>query len=186
MKIRPAPALASLVLLLGGCFKTLAGGGGSAESFEPPRQVRPEDVAVPQGYRIEVVATGLTYPTAVVFDSQGAPVVVEAGYSYGEDFAEPRLLRIGPDGSHSVLARGERPPWTGAASRDGVIYVAEGGAVGGGRIVRVEPDGRLTALVENLPSLGDHHTNGPAVAPDGSIYFSVPTTPELVAVPTEK
>ncbi|MBW3671554.1 MAG: PQQ-dependent sugar dehydrogenase, partial [Acidobacteria bacterium] len=29
----------------------------------------------------------------------------------------------------------------------------------------------ITPIVEDLPSLGDHHTNGPAVGPDGWIYF---------------
>jgi hypothetical protein len=44
-----------------------------------------------------------------------------------------------------------------------------------GRILRVTPDGQLTPLVSSLPSLGDHHTNGPAIGPDGSLYFSVGT-----------
>ena len=41
----------------------------------------------------------------------------------------------------------------------------------GGRILKVSPEGKITALVSNLPSFGDHHTNGPVIK-DGYIYFS--------------
>jgi len=169
------PVLATCVLLLcGGCFH-LTARDKTREEFKPPRRLDAADIAVPGGYRIEPVATGLTYPTAVAFDARGTPHVIEAGYSYGEDFAEPRLLRINPDGSHTVVAKGAHPPWTGVVFHEGAFYVAEGGTEGGGRIVRITPDGTLTPLVSNLPSKGDHHTNGPAIGPDGALYFGVGT-----------
>jgi mono/diheme cytochrome c family protein len=34
----------------------------------------------------------------------------------------------------------------------------------------------MTALVEGLPSTGDHHTNGPVTGPDERLYFSIGTT----------
>ncbi|HVL59098.1 MAG TPA: hypothetical protein VM491_21570, partial [Burkholderiaceae bacterium] len=69
---------------------------------------------MPAGYRIEAVATGLTFPTGVAFDDGGVAHVVESGYSYGEAFAIPRLLRIERDGAVSEIARGDRNgPWTG-------------------------------------------------------------------------
>ncbi|HYG67893.1 MAG TPA: PQQ-dependent sugar dehydrogenase, partial [Anaeromyxobacteraceae bacterium] len=37
--------------------------------------------------------------------------------------------------------------------------------------LRVAPDGRFEPVASGLPSLGDHHTNGPAIGPDGWIYF---------------
>ena len=49
--------------------------------FEPPRRFEPVDVALPEGYRIELVAEGLTFPTGVTFDDHGSVYVVEAGYS---------------------------------------------------------------------------------------------------------
>jgi glucose/arabinose dehydrogenase len=169
------PALVTCALLLGtGCFH-LTAGDKTREEFKPPRSLDPAAIAVPEGYRIEPIATGLTYPTSVTFDDQGTPYVIEAGYSYGEDFTEPRLLRINPDGSHTVVATGAHPPWTGVVFHQGAFYVAEGGTQGGGRIVRITPDGTLTPLVSGLPSLGDHHTNGPAIGPDGAVYFSVGT-----------
>ena len=45
-------------------------------------------------YRVEAVTTGLTFPTDVTFDDSGRAYVIEAGYSYGESWTTPRLLRI--------------------------------------------------------------------------------------------
>ncbi|WP_434345780.1 PQQ-dependent sugar dehydrogenase [Myxococcus virescens] len=170
------PLLAACApLLLSGCFHLFGGGGGGKADFKPPRRVDPQDVAVPEGYRIEVVATGLTYPTGVAFDGEGTPYVTESGYSYGEDFAPGRLLRVEKDGRLTEVAKGEHQPWTGVTWHQGAFYVAQGGEQGGGRIVRVTPGGLMTPLVSSLPSLGDHHTNGPVVGPDGALYFGVGT-----------
>jgi glucose/arabinose dehydrogenase len=149
-------------------------GGGKTE-FTPPRLVVVADVVAPPGYRIEAAAAGLSFPSGVAFDEQNRPYVTEAGYSYGEVFLRPRLVRIEPDGSTTVIAAGKNGPWNGVAYHNGAFFVAEGGVMEGGRILRIDGDGKITALVENLPSMGDHHANGPAVGPDGWLYFSVGT-----------
>jgi glucose/arabinose dehydrogenase len=177
--------MAGALLLLSGCFSLISSRGGGEAQFTPPRRVEPADVAIPPGYRLEVVATGLTYPTGVAFDAEGRPHVTEAGYSYGEDFTEARLLRIEADGRHTVVARGERPPWTGVTFHQGAFFIAEGGQKEGGRILRVTPDGQATVLLSGLPSLGDHHTNGPAIGPDGALYFSVGTATNSGVVGTD-
>lgn len=64
---RPA-LLASVLLLLPGCFSLISSRGGGKAEFQPPRKLVPADIALPEGYRIEVVATGLTFPTAVAFE----------------------------------------------------------------------------------------------------------------------
>jgi glucose/arabinose dehydrogenase len=160
------------VLSLTGCYALRGSAGGGQTGFEPPRPLRVADIALADGYRIEAVATGLTFPTGVTFDEQGRVYVLEAGYSYGEDFTTPRLLRVTPDGTTSVIAAGENPPWNGVTFADGGFFVAEGGVLQGGRILRISMDGSITALVEGLPSMGDHHTNGPVVGPDGWVYFA--------------
>ena len=163
-------------LVLAGCFAvSKSSGGGQTTSPSQARHVNPADVLVPRGYRVEVVATGLTYPTGVAFDDQGTPYVTEAGYSYGESFDQPRLLRVEPDGQLTTVATGDNGPWNGVDFRNGTFYVAQGGVEHGGRIVRVEAGGRVRPIVENLPTLGDHHTNGPVVGPDGAVYFGVGT-----------
>jgi glucose/arabinose dehydrogenase len=135
-----------------------------------------EDVALAGGYTIEIVAQGLTFPTGIAFDEAAQPYVIEAGYAYGEVWRTPRLLQLRTDGPPEVIAEGGRNgPWTGVAFYDGMFYVAEGGELEGGRILRIAPEGEATPLISDLPSRGDHHTNGPAIAADGRIYFSVGT-----------
>ena len=159
---------------LTGCYMLRPSSGGGQTGFKAPREINAEDIALPAGYRIEPVARELTFPTSVTFDAQGTPYVIEAGYSYGEKFTTPRLLRVEKNGALTEIARGENNgPWTGVVYSNGAFYVAEGGQMKGGRILRISPEGRISALIENLPSFGDHHTNGPAIGRDGQIYFTV-------------
>lgn len=164
-------AICSLVLLSGCFFMRGSDGGGNAE-FKAPRVINPDDVALPEGFRIEPVTAGLTFPTGVAFDDDGIPYVVESGYAYGEVWETPRLLRVEPSGKTTVIATGgENGPWNGVDFHDGFFYVAEGGQLHGGRILRISMKGEVTVMIDSLPSFGDHHTNGPAVGPDGWIYF---------------
>src|SRR5205823_8817692 len=126
-------------------------GGGQAIAIGP-RRPNPADVVAPPGYRVELVARGLTYPTGIVFDDQNRVYVVEAGYAYVEHYATPRIVRIEPGGSRKVIAAGERRhgPWTGADFYRGNFFVSEGGNPG--RISRVSMGGRITPIVDGIPS----------------------------------
>lgn len=160
------------VAALPGCWLVRPSqGGGEGVPAAPVRRVDPADVVVPVGYRVEAIATGLTFPTGVGFDGRGGVYVIESGYSYGEVWTRPRLLRIEAGRPPAEVALGEHPPWTGLSYHDGAFIVSEGGERGGGRIVRVGLDGTVTPILAGLPSLGDHHTNRPVVGPDGWIYF---------------
>ena len=184
-KIALALAVPILSLTLAGCWTILPSSGGGQTSFEGARTLEPADIALPDGYRAEVVATGFTFPTGVAFDGRGGVYVLEAGYSYGEVWTTPRLLKVESGGSPTVVATGENPPWNGVAFHDGAFYISDGGEKSGGRILRVTPDGKITPLVEGLPSLGDHHTNGPAVGSDGWIYFGQGTATNSGVVGTD-
>ncbi len=165
-----------LCAALASCYKLRDSAGGGQTTFTPPRNINAADVALPDGYRIEAVASGLTFPTGVTFDEAGDPYVVEAGYSYGEEWTIPRLIHVDPErGLTTIAANGKNGPWTGVVYHDGAFYVAEGGELGGGKILRISKAGEITPLVEELPSRGDHHTNGPAIGPDGLLYFCVGT-----------
>lgn len=82
--------------------------GGGQIGAVSPRTVNANDVALPPGYKIEAVATGLIFPIPMAFDDGGNLYVIEAGYSYGEVWSEPRLLRIEANGKTTVIAKGER------------------------------------------------------------------------------
>lgn len=172
---------AALALLLSACYgiRPSSGGGDiSKKTAQSPRKVNAADVALPRGYRIEAVATGLTYPSGITFDDSGTAYVVESGFSYGEDWQEPRLLRLGPGSRLTVIAAGDsNGPWTGAAwhrggeGQEDAFYVAEGGQLRGGRILRIARGGKQKVLLEGLPSYGDHHSNSPVIGGDGMLYF---------------
>src|SRR5687768_3881282 len=67
--------------------------GRAPESL--PRVPVPDASAaqVPSGYRVEIVASGLTYPTSIEFDDSGAIYVAESGFNYGDDMTHARILR---------------------------------------------------------------------------------------------
>ena len=175
MRLRNWPAVMGLVVsacLFAGCYVIRPSSGAGQSSFKGPRIVRADDIAVAKGFQIEPVVTGLTFPTGVTFDADGRIYVVESGYAYGEVWTKPRLLRLEHNGRLTEVAAGQtNGPWTGATFHEGAFYVAEGGEMEGGRILRITPDGRVTVLVGKLPSMGDHHSNGPVIGPDGWLYF---------------
>lgn len=170
--VRVIFALCIVTTVTTACYSLRPSCGGGQTSFAAPRTVQPADVALPAGYKITVVAIGLTFPTSITFDDTGIPYVVESGDSYGEVWAAPRLLKIQQDGALKEVARGMRNgPWTGAVHSKGSFYIAEGGQLGGGRVLRITPEGSITRLIENLHGKGDLHTNGPAIGPEGKIFF---------------
>jgi glucose/arabinose dehydrogenase len=157
--------------LFSSCYKTRASRGGGQTDVPSERRINTADIAVPKGYKIEAVASGFTFPTAVETDDEGNLYVIEAGYSYGEVWDQPKLIKINKDGSKTTVATGEKNgPWSGITWHDGNFYIAEGGEMSGGRILKVSKAGTVTSLVDDLPSVGDHHTNGPVIK-DGYIYF---------------
>src|SRR5688572_14361230 len=155
-----------------GCFTPSPSRGGGQVKGRSAPLTNPSDVLVPAGYRVEVVATGLTFPTGVAFDEQDRPHVVEAGYCYGETWTTPRLVRVESDGRLTQVAAGSAAPWNGVAYHDGNFYVTAGGhRAESGQILRISADGKTVEPVyTGFPSFGDHHTNGPVVGPDGWLY----------------
>ncbi|WP_339868987.1 glucose dehydrogenase [uncultured Algoriphagus sp.] len=153
-----------------GCYGIRPSRGG-AEAKTSERKINPMDISLPTGYSIEAVASDLTFPTGIAFDGNGLMYVVGSGYAYGETWTQPRLLKIESSAKASVVATGsENGPWNGVAFYEGQFYVSEGGERDGGKILRISKEGEVTTLIENLPSMGDHHTNGPIVM-NGYVYF---------------
>src|SRR3954469_6485316 len=128
-----------------GLSRKPASAGARGTRFEGARKVDASDVAVPAGYQLRAVATGLTFPTGITFDSDGAIYVVESGYAYGEVWTKPRLLRIESTGRFREIAAGQKNgPWTGVSFHDGNFYVAEGGELEGGRILKITANGAVS------------------------------------------
>lgn len=160
-----------LSLTIMSCYRMRSPNGGGQIDNITERTIDPNDIALHPGYKIEPVISGLTFPSAITFDDENNMYAIESGYSYGEVWQEPKLLRIKKDGTLALIAKGSKNgPWTGVTWHKGAFYIAEGGEMEGGRILKVTMDGEITPLISNLPTMGDHHTNGPVIK-DGYIYF---------------
>lgn len=180
------PCCAAALSLCGCYVLTPSQGGGQDVSFSGERQPNRADVLVPPGYSISVVAADLSFPSGVCFDDQGAVYVVESG----SRTRQPHLLRINPDGATTTIASGDGAPWTGVDFYQGNFYVTSGGTAdpefrpdiaassappslrdNPGRILKIDAQGKITPLVDNLPSFGESHTTSPVVFHDGYLYF---------------
>jgi glucose/arabinose dehydrogenase len=182
MKIISAVILIFSSYVLAGCYQMRGSNGGGEIKTLPQRKVDTTAIALPKGYKITPVTSGLTFPTAVTFDNAGNLYVIESGYSYGEIIEEPKLLKVESNGSTTLIAKGSRNgPWTGVTFQEGNFYVAEGGVAEGGRILKITPDGKIAPLITDLPTFGDHHTNGPAIK-NGYIYFGLGTATNSAVV----
>jgi glucose/arabinose dehydrogenase len=158
-------------LFFSGCYFMSSSDGGGETEWNPPRKINPHDIVLPEGYKIEAVAEGFTFPTGITSDDEGNLYLTESGYSYGEVFTTPKLIRIDREGKQTVIAEGENNgPWTSVFYYENYLYVSEGGQLKGGKVLKISPSGEVTTLAENLPGRGDHHTNG-AVVNDDYIYF---------------
>lgn len=133
-----------------------------------------------EGYRIEKVVEGLTFPTVITFDDRGNMYLAEAGYAYGAKPGEGRILKVDSNGETEEVAGGFAGPVTGLTWNTGNFYIAEGGTgkeadPGCGKITKLSPDGEKEILVSGLRSCGDHFTGDIKVGPDKKLYFTVGT-----------
>lgn len=130
----------------------------------PPKQIRkvkPADIALPPGYRIEVFAAGLTTPINIMFAADGTMLAADAGVTSGSG----KVLQLTKQG-FETMAAGFNPPLTGINEYQGNIYVAHRGA-----ITVIKRDGTRENILAGLPSWGDHHNNRMVFGPDGKMYF---------------
>src|SRR5688500_15873564 len=122
MTIRLARLSLCLVAGIAGCYSMRSSQRGGQTTFSQPRRLDPECIALPAGHRIERVITGLTCPAGSAVDDQNRPHVVETGYSYGEVWTTPRLLRLEAGERKVEVARGgENGPWNGVAYHEGAF-----------------------------------------------------------------
>ena len=174
-----SPALRLLMMLVSVAillFGTMATGPASSKAqqatatataasapSQAPRLFDASHIKLPDGYAIEVVVSNLSVPTTAMFDGNDL-LVAESGWV---NTALPRILRIKPDWSVSVLAsEGLKDPVTGLAVKDGKLYVSHRG-----KVSTVEADGTLRDIVTDLPSAGDHQNDNIVLGPDGKIYI---------------
>ena len=158
------------------------------------RRVNPADIQVPDGYAIEALARGLSYPTDITFSASGDVYVSEAGgHTYGtapEEAPAARILQLTPDGKTRVvydrnvpmkairsaasskdMPEGLIPPVNGVTWHEGRLYIAHRT-----RVSTLDPKtGTFNTIINGMPSWGFFHNNKVIFGPDGKMYFFLST-----------
>lgn len=129
------------------------------------RDLNPEDIFVPPGYRIEVFAQGLDAPSCIIFTEAGELLVAESGNISGNG----RVLRYN-NGRFDPVAEGLEAPVSGLVYRDGELYISQKG-----RISKLDRSGNIRDIISGLPDIGGYHNKNIALGKDDKIYFGVGT-----------
>jgi glucose/arabinose dehydrogenase len=135
-------------------------------------RVNPSEVSVPEGYTVEVVVVGLSFPTGMGFGDDGTLYILEGGSVWPTRPAlPPRILRLDRDRRLDAVAEEGLGGPRGVAVHEGHLYVSAKGDYHS-RITRYELDGsNPTCVVDGLPDGGWHEPGGPVFGPDGLMYF---------------
>lgn len=135
--------------------------------------VDPADVVVPDGYEVEALVVGLSFPTGMGFAEDGTLFLLEGGSTWPtRPYMPARILRLDPSGQLTALAVEVLGGPRGVAVKDGFLYVS----VKGGYHTQIfRYDLRTmerTCIIDKLPNGGWHEPGGPIFGPhDGLLYF---------------
>lgn len=134
------------------------------------RQFNPQDVLVPEGFTVELVAQGFNAPVHCCFDDEGNCYISESGHKID---SVPRIVKVDlATGEHTTFFELPEDRWvktgalTGACWHEGSLYV-----MNTHELLRVNADGSFEVIVSDLAGFGDHQSNHPVVGPDGKLYF---------------
>ena len=163
--MRALPLLVVLVLVLAGCSLTSIG-SGEEESESAPAEPAPDPpeptfprasgISVPEGFRAEIYARGLTQPTALAWGPDGRLYATQN---------DGRVVRVRPnDRRPRTYADGFEVP-LGLTWFRGSLYVSDQGTL--------YRDGK--AIVTGLP-YGLHQQDNVVAGPDGRLYLGSGST----------
>ncbi len=165
---------------------------GSADSLKNlPTTIRPKvdpaDVLVPDGYQLEALVVGLSFPTCMEFGDDGTLYIGEGGSTWPTRPAlPPRILSLDPKGKLGVLGAETFGGPRGMAFQNGNLYVmAKGGYTT--RLVKFDTKtGKRSIILDKFPSGGWHEPGGPVISPkDGLLYYAQGTVSLYGAVDPE-
>ena len=135
-------------------------------------------ITVPEGFAVEKVVDGLTYPTSLTWDDHGNLYVAEAGGGLNpEQLAPSRILEV-KRGSLKEVAnvsdQGVMASLVGLTWHDGDFYITHRAEDLTGAVSRVSRSGQVTELFSGIiDSQSEHQINDIRVGPDGLMYIAV-------------
>jgi glucose/arabinose dehydrogenase len=136
-------------------------------------------IQVPEGYKVEKVADGLTFPTSATWDDQGNMYVVEAGGAFlPEQMGPMRIMQLKEDGTKEEVVNlsqeGVKPAVVAVLWHDGWFYFTHRAEDATGAVSRVNKEGQMELLFKGIiDSQAEHQINDIRVGPDGMMYVAV-------------
>jgi glucose/arabinose dehydrogenase len=133
-------------------------------------------ILLPQGLKIEKVVEGLTFPTALTFDSAGRMYVAEAGGGFLEEPPPARILRVEPGRVTEVvnLEGKVRASVVGLTFHNGSFFISHRDPRDRtGAVSRVSMDGQVTQILTGIQdSKSEHQVNDIKVGPNGQMFLA--------------
>jgi glucose/arabinose dehydrogenase len=135
-------------------------------------------VELPEGYQIEKVVEGLSFPTGLTWDDQGQMYVAEAGGAFLELDAPSRILQIQNGQATEVVnltqSVGTIASVVGLFWHNGAFYFTHRDPDDRtGAVSRVTADGQVTQLFSGIvDNQSEHQINDIRMGPDGRMYVA--------------
>jgi glucose/arabinose dehydrogenase len=146
---------------------------------EAQADVTAEDVGLPEGFDLELVAGGLNFPDAIAVADDGTIFAALSGFGG----TPGQVVVVNPDGTFvpfvDAATAGLQGPITDITfGPDGSFWVAHAGGIATVDLT----SGAAIPLITGLPSLGDHQNNQLAFGDDGWVYFGQGTATNSMVV----
>ncbi len=162
------------------------------------REASPLEVLAPPGYRVELFATSLHFPSDITFSDEGDAYIAESGFhGFSNDplrSPPPQIIQIRPDRTRSVVyertvstddirnartvdqvPEGIIPPIMGITWHKGKIYIAHRGRYSVLDPEDPDPRTKFKTIINGLPCWGPSINGKPIFDRDGKMVFFVPT-----------
>src|ERR671912_367716 len=146
---------------------------------EAQADVSAEDIGLPEGFDLELVAGGLNFPDAVAVADDGTVFAALSGFGG----TPGQVVIVNADRTFPLFvdsaADGLQGPITDIAfGPNDAFWVAHAGGIATVNLT----NGAVTPLITGLPSLGDHQNNQLAFSEDGWVYFGQGTATNSMVV----
>lgn len=158
-----------------GAIKVTNTGKEKLEDLPTPvrRKIDPSDIQVPEGYKVEAVMAGFSFPTDICFAEDGTVFISEGGSSWPtRPYMPARIIIIRPSGETEAIKMTTQAGPRGITYKDGNLFMS----VKGGYFTRILKFNletqKLNVVVDKIPNGGWHEPGGPVFGPDGLLYFA--------------